>query len=520
MEFEPQPLGEPENKGKWARHRVLISSLLVVALVSGIGIGLILSGGAFAEQTAPLIKVNHSHPPPDPALSTATALSDAFAQVARMVEPAVVHIETESSQEAKDGDPYEFFRQRHQPRRGSGSGVIVDPAGFILTNHHVIMGTSRTRVKLLDGRAYTPEVIGVDSETDLAVLHVKRDGSFPYALVGDSDRLKVGDWVVAIGSPFGLEQTVTAGIISAKDRVTDGPTSNFQQFLQTDAAINPGNSGGPLINLRGEVVGINTQISTNSGVYNGIGFALPSSMIVNIYNQLVTSGKVRRGFLGILMRPLEPEMARVFEIPEGRGVLIENLSSEDSPAATAGLKSGDVIIEFDGDRVTNPRDLTRKVGASDIGRTIQLKYIRDGKIRAASVRVGLRPPLRPYGSARELPPAQEKSGPSSEGEFPFRKQNLGAKLDPVSSHVASALKLSSARGTLVTDTEDGSLAEGLGLAPGDVITKVNRVEVRDPDHLRTLLGNLRSGDPLVLEVIRPRRLGNTPGHAFLSNTVP
>ena len=261
-------------------------------------------------------------------------------------------------------------------------------------------------------------------------------------------------------------------------------------------------------------------IQASSGVYNGVGFALPSSMIVSVYNQLVSSGKVRRGFLGILMRPLEPEMARVFEIPDGTGVLIENLSSDDSPAAQAGLQSGDVIVAFEGKRVSSPRDLTRHVGATEIGRTIQLKYIRDGKAQTASVKVGLRLPIPPYDSVSDLSPAEGKSSSSSEGEFPLRKQSLGAKLEPVSNHVVSMLKLGSARGAFVSDTEDGGLAEGLGLGTGDVIVKLNQIEIRNPDHFRTLLGNLKSGDPLVLEVIRPRRLGNVAGHAFMSITVP
>ncbi|MBI4468804.1 MAG: PDZ domain-containing protein, partial [Acidobacteria bacterium] len=270
---------------------------------------------------------------------------------------------------------------------------------------------------------------------------------------------------------------------------------------------------------RGEVIGINTQISTNSGVYNGIGFALPSSMIVSIYNQLMSSGKVERGFLGIVMRAMEPEMARVFEIPDGNGVLVEDLSDVDSPAAQAGLKSGDVIIAFDGEPVRSPRDLSRRVGSTSIGQSVDIKYIRDGKAGVARVKVGLRPP-RPSGPTPSRPADEQKKENSSEGEFPLRKQGFGAKLEAPSAHVMSVLKLESSRGVVVADTEEGGFADELELATGDVIIRLNRIDVLNPDHFRTLLGDLKRGDPMVLEVIRPRRLGNTAGHVFLSSSVP
>ncbi len=502
------------------RKRALILTLFAGVLLCGIAIGMVLSGGVSAGQESHLIQVNHAEPSPTPALSAAAALSEAFAEVARKVEPAVVHIETESSSDLKNSGPSDSLRRWNRPRRGTGSGVIVDASGFILTNQHVIDGASHIRVKLRDGRSYLPAVVGIDSETDLVVLRIKRDEAFPYAKMGDSSRLRVGDWVVAIGSPFGLEQTVTAGIISAKDRVTEGQSTNFQQFLQTDAAINPGNSGGPLINLWGEVVGINTQIPTNNGVFNGIGFALPSSIVVDVYNQLVRNGQVQRGFLGISMRPVEPEVAQVFEVPEGKGVLVENLAGEDSPAAQAGLRAGDVILEFDGARVSDPRVLSQRVAAIERGRLIPLKYLRDGETRLANVKVGLRPAIRPLDPPADHPDWDGAKDRAAGGGFPLRKQDFGAKLELVTSHAASALKLGSARGALVTETDDGGIAETLGLMTNDVIVKLNRTEIQNPDHLRSLLGDLRTKQPMVLEILRPRGLGSAPGHTFISGTVP
>jgi serine protease Do len=496
------------------RRRVLLSSLLVLAVLIGVGIGLILSSGTSAGQENRLIKVSHSTDPPSPAVSTAMALSTAFAEVAQVVEPAVVHIETASRPERKSADPLDFFRNPH-PRRGAGSGVLVDPAGYILTNHHVIDEANTVRVKLFDGRLFTPEVIGTDEETDLAVIKIKSERPFPYAKVGDSDKLKVGDWVLAIGSPFGLEQTVTAGIISAIDRDPGGRNANFQQFLQTDAAINPGNSGGPLVNLRGEVVGINTQISTNTGVYNGVGFAIPGSTALSIYNQLVTKGAVERGWLGIALDVVKPEVARVYGLPEPYGALIHDVVSEDSPAARAGLHSADIITEYDGRRVESQRHLTRMVASTEVGRTVRLKFMRDGREMTTSVKIGSRSAMRQrlFGS-KESPEESPRSNERRE-----QRIELGAKLDRVSAHVADVLKLGSTKGALVAEIAEGGLASELGLQAGDVILKLNRQEIENVDQLEALLKNLRPGDDLVLEVAGSQR-GLRPSRLVVSTVIP
>jgi len=487
-----------------------------LSVILGIGVGFWISGSTPARQSARLLQVSDQEVAPTGALATALALSEAFAQVARQVEPAVVHIETEAARtERRSEDPFEFFfGPRARPRRGTGSGVIVDPEGYILTNYHVIRGASTIRVKTFDGRTYTPEVIGVDPETDLAVIKISRSEPFPYARMGDSNKLRVGDWVLAIGSPFGLEQTVTAGIISAKDRVTDGENAPFQRFLQTDAAINPGNSGGPLVNLKGEVVGINTQISTSTGYFNGVGFALPSALAVDIYNHLVRRGRVARGYLGVYVKPVTPPIARMNGLKEPRGALIESVTDPESPAAQAGLQTGDIIVEIDGEPIRDSRDLTRRVASLEVGRTVRVKYIRDGREYVTSVKLGVRPSLadrmeEPRGR-NEGPPQEKRSvGPPP----------LGATLEPVTPHVAEVLKLGAVRGAVVGEVEEGSFAESLGLTPGDVILSINRTEVRSPGDVTRIFEKLKSGDDVVIVVARATR-GFGPSRSVLSGTVP
>jgi serine protease Do len=493
--------------------------LLALTVLVGIGIGIVVSGGASAGQGGHLIKVSTSEVVPTGPVATAMALSEAFAQVARMVEPAVVHIETETGRSDRR-DVFDFFGPPpHGRRRGTGSGVIVDPSGYILTNHHVIEGASTIRVKLRDGRTFTPDVVGTDPETDLAVIKISAGDSLPAAKLGDSDRLKVGDWVLAIGSPFGLEQTVTAGIISAKDRVTEGPFSQFQRFLQTDAAINPGNSGGPLINLLGEVVGINTQIPTNTGTFNGVGFALPSTLAVEIYNHLVTTGRVTRGYLGVWLKPVTPPVARLNGLREPRGALVQNVIGDDSPAGQAGLRTGDIIIAFEGHPIEDSRDLTRRVASTEAGRTVQLTYIRDGRQHVTSVRLGTRPSL----AQRAEPGAAPTPGPN-EGEREPDQRNktkpaFGARLDAVTPQVARSLNLPEPKGALVSEVDEGSMAEELGLMPGDVILRLNRREISGPDDVKRLFESLRSGDDVVIVIARPSR-SRGPSRDILSGTVP
>src|SRR5919202_296443 len=293
--------------------RVWIVALAVACLVAGMGIGAILAGRPAVAQGDIQI-----------AARAPEALSASFAEIARRVEPAVVNIDTktnapEISSRDQDKDDNSsnnplldlFRKQARRPSKGVGSGFIVDPKGYILTNKHVIEDASKIVIRLQSGEEYVGTVVGVDEETDVAVVKINVPRELPTVKLGDSNSVQVGDWVLAIGSPFGLDQTVTAGIISTKERSDPYRFTSFQQFLQTDAAINRGNSGGPLVNMRGEVIGINSQIATSTGDYNGIGFALPSNIASSVFKQLMASGKVRRGYLGVFLDSVKPEFARV-----------------------------------------------------------------------------------------------------------------------------------------------------------------------------------------------------------------
>src|SRR5438128_1398564 len=346
-----------------AHHRRVVMTLVALLCLSvGIAIGAVMRGASLAREDNRL-SISNARPAMDP-------LSSSFARVAQDVEPCVVNIKMSNSYQLDS----------------TGSGVIVNQEGYILTNAHVVKDATRLRVKLNDGSESEAKVIGIDRQTDLAVIKIEVKKALPAARMGDSDKLAVGDWVLAIGSPFGLEQTVTAGIISAKDRDTESREQTaFQKFLQTDAAINPGNSGGPLVNLAGEVIGINTQILTGTGAYSGIGFALPSSTAVDIYNQLVSTGRVRRGYLGVGLQELTPQIARINKIPDAQGVVIKDTLGEASPALRAGMRSGDVIISINGQKVKSVRELIRKIAALPVGSVANITYVRAGETRSAGV---------------------------------------------------------------------------------------------------------------------------------------
>src|SRR5713226_3443219 len=325
--------------------RVWIVAMGVVCVLTGVGIGAILAGRPAVAQDGSQAGARG-----------AEALSASFVEVARRVEPAVVNIDTLQSSpdvaesdnddktERTPGNPlYDLLRRQPQrPTRGVGSGFIIDAKGYILTNQHVVDGASRITIGLQTGERFRGKVIGVDSETDLAVIKIDAGRDLPVMKFGDSNVAQVGDWVLAIGSPFGLDQTVTAGIISKKER--DSQTfTNFQRFLQTDAAINRGNSGGPLVNMRGEVIGINSQIATSTGDYNGIGFALPANETSFVYKQLASAGKVKRGYLGIRLESVHEEIARVYGLPDARGAIVTEveptMTGQVTPAAKAGIQA-------------------------------------------------------------------------------------------------------------------------------------------------------------------------------------
>ena len=490
------------------RLRVWIAALAVVCLVVGAGIGAMLAGRTTVAQ------VGGS---PAQVARAPEALSASFAEIARRVEPAVVNIDTVSAPQAGekgDGQSDEeedgkeggsdnplmemFRRQMRRPSRGVGSGFIVDPKGFIVTNKHVIEDATRITVRLQSGELLRGDVVGEDEETDLAVIKVKTARELPFVKIGNSDDVQVGDWVLAIGSPFGLDQTVTAGIISTRERTTPA-SSNFQRFLQTDAAINRGNSGGPLVNMRGEVIGVNSQIATSTGDYNGIGFALPSNEASFVYQQIAGGGRVKRGYLGVFLESVKGEYARVYGLSEARGAIISDI--REGPAQKAGIQVGDVIVELNGQPVIGSQDLINRVASTPVGQTVKLGYLRDvnGKMepRTASIAVGERP-LRGASEATPTPtpkaPATKKT--SAEADRP----KLGLTLSELTPQLAGERNLRGVRGLLVKDVDPSGLANEANIRENMVIQRVNRTQINSIEDFERVINSLKPGDAVVLNV--------------------
>ncbi len=496
--------------------RLWIASLAVACLVTGIAIGAMLSGQPTVAQN----DVQIARAP--------EALSASFAEIARRVEAAVVNIETTTAAPAvaeKDSDSDDetssnplldmFRRQARRPSRGVGSGFIVSPKGYILTNEHVVEGATRITVGLQSGEKYRGRIIGIDEETDVAVVKIDAPQDLPTVVLGDSNNAQVGDWVLAMGSPFGLDQTVTAGIISKKERETPYFTS-FQRFLQTDAAINRGNSGGPLVNMRGEVIGVNSQIATSTGDYNGIGFALPANEAAFVYRQIVAQGKVRRGYLGITLDSVKEEFARVYGLPEAKGAIVmdvqETRDGQPTPAAKAGIQSNDIIIEFNGQSVASAQDLIQKVASSPVGESVTLTFLRDteGKLEkhSAAVVLGERPNTR----ASAARATTEESSAAKKKDPDARTPHLGITLTEITQQLMTEKHLTGVRGLYIKDVDPNGLVadvRGLGgqpvLSEGDVITRINRVQVTTLGDFQRVLNGLKPGDPIVLNVSRYQR---------------
>ncbi len=495
--------------------RVWIAALAVACLLAGIGIGAMLSGRPTSAQ-------------PDLQIARAPeALSASFAEIARRVEPAVVNIETTQTQaevSEKDEDKEDqstnnplldmFRRSQRRPTRGVGSGFIVSPKGYILTNNHVIEDANRITVGLQSGEKYRGTVVGIDPETDVAVIKIEAAKDLPTVTLGDSNAAQVGDWVLAMGSPFGLDQTVTAGIISKKERET--PYFNvFQRFLQTDAAINRGNSGGPLVNMRGEVIGMNSQIATSTGDYNGIGFALPANETAFVYKQLIAQGKVKRGYLGITLESVHDEFAKVYGMSEAKGAIITTVADKGenglpTPASKVGLQPNDIIVDFENAPVTNAQDLIQRVASTPVGQQVALTFLRDtnGKLEKKTVQVTLGE--RPSQNARVWPT------PTTPGaKDPDPKGNalhLGITLAELTPQLLADRHLTGVQGLYVKDIDpNGLIAElrnsggGQALVVGDVINRINRVPVTSLTDFQRVLSGLKAGDPIVLNVTRIQR---------------
>ncbi len=486
---------------------VWIAGLAVVCLLTGIGIGAMLAGRpAVAQDQLQL------------AARGPEALSASFVEIAHRVEPAVVNIDTvqatsniadSDNEEKSDRSPsnplYDLFRrQPPRPMRGVGSGFIIDAKGFIVTNNHVIEGATRITVGLLSGERYRGKVIGIDRETDLALVKIDAGHPLPVMKFGDSNVVQVGDWVLAIGSPFGLEQTVTAGIISKKERDT-ATSQTFQRFLQTDAAINRGNSGGPLVNMRGEVIGVNSQIATLNGDYNGIGFALPSNETKFVVDQILTNGKVKRGYLGVNLDSVKAEFARVYSLPDVRGAIIADIQAErdgePTPAAKAGLRVNDIIIEFNGLPVQDAQDLIVKVAGTAVGQTVALTYLRDvdGKLerRSVSVALGERPD---FGIRDETVTSKEKTESTK-----TTAARLGLTLSELTQQLITDKRLADVKGLYIKEVDPNGLAADVRpqeVTVGEVITRINRVPVTTLAEFQRVIDTLKPGDAIVLNLSR------------------
>jgi len=453
---------------------------------------------------------------------TPEMLSASFAEVAKRVESAVVNIDTKgkvpdavSKDEKPQGnveDLLDFLRrQQRRPSAAVGSGFIVDKSGYILTNAHVIEDSSRITVRLQSGEEFVAQIIGSDDETDIAVLKIETGRDLPVVKLADSEKAQVGDWVLAIGSPFGLAQTVTAGIISQTQRETPY-ASVFQKFIQTDAAINRGNSGGPLVNMDGDVIGINSQIATSTGDYNGIGFALPSKEAAFVYKQIVESGKVRRGYLGVSLDSVKPEFAKVYGLGGSRGAIVLNIANKLGAAAKAGLLANDIIVGFNGDEVKNAQDLIARVASTAPEQTVNLTYLREVgsniERKTASIKLDERPakasivsvdtPKKlPVGGKEELKP-------------------LGLTVSELSPQLIETYKLQAEKGLLVKEISptsfiaDVKLSNGNdALTEGDLIQRINRVRVTDLKTFNEIAGKFKIGDAVVMHVLSYNRAGGT-----------
>jgi serine protease Do len=398
---------------------------------------------------------------------TATDLSMGIVRVAKKNIPAVVHIEVTERQEVQNPFlPFEnnplfryFFdlpdtqKEFKREIKGLGTGMIVDEQGHILTNNHVVGGASEIKVLLSSEKEYTAKIVGTDPKTDLAVIQIEADERLPYVSFGDSDRVEVGEWVIAIGHPRGLDQTVTQGIISAKHRKGITDPSSYQDFLQTDAAINPGNSGGPLLNLQGEVIGVNAAIASESGGFEGIGFAIPSNMALHISHALMEHGKVDRGWLGVSIQEITPDLAKSFGLDRPKGALIADVVKE-GPAEKAGIKRGDVIISFNGKDIPDASTLRNEVASTAIGKTVTLSVWRKEKKEDVAVKIG------------NLNDAVKILSASL-------KDRLGAEFAAVGSREVEKYQLPSQAGVVITWIDSNGLLGKAGFEVGDILLEIN-----------------------------------------------
>src|ERR1700728_122371 len=526
-----------DSREIWVRmraHRWVYTFSILATLSVGILIGSVISYGVKGKEGQ---KSSDATPLTMP---SPQQLSNTFSQIAKQLEPSVVNINTESTiknahrrrqGQAPDDDPDggdgggfdDFFNRFFGGpggqggaggdgsirERSLGSGVIVDSKGYIVTNRHVVEKADRVRVRFEDdppGVQHEAKVVGTDQETDLAVIKVEVDRALPSAKMGNSDSMQVGDWVLAVGSPFGLSESVTAGIVSAKGRDIV-PNRQFQTFIQTDAAINPGNSGGPLVNMAGEVIGINTAILTDTNSYAGVGFAMPSNTVATVYNQLIgPEHRVARGSIGIeFSAQPNPAIAHIY----GSGVTVSNVVSG-TPADEAGLKIGDTITSVDGRDVKTGDDLVADIASRKPGSKAKLAFVRNGKKQEVTVTIADRSKL----FASRLGEEDE-----NQGEEAPKASKFGVTVRAITPDLADRLSIPAGKGVVVQDVKQGSFAEDLGLNRGDVVLEVNKQPVNNPDDFLKIEGALKSGQDVVF-LVRPRGARTQDGTIFLAGTLP
>lgn len=440
-------------------------------------------------------------------LLTGRDFRNAIITVAKANIPAVVHIEVTQREEIEnplaplspfENDPFfkRFFDFPQMPRkferelRGIGTGMIINKDGFILTNHHVVSGANEIEVILSDGSQYTGKVIGVDLKTDLAVIRIPAGEALPVVVFGDSDKVEVGEWVVSIGHPRGLDQTVTQGIISAKHRQGITDPSNYQDFLQTDAAINPGNSGGPLLNLDGQVIGVNSIIASQSGGFEGIGFAIPSNMAIHIANSLMSTGKVERGWLGITLQDIPFEKLKEYKLESTKGAYVVDVV-KGGPAHAAGVKSGDIILSLDGKDISDSGVLRNLVAGTPIGKEVTIGVMRNGKRLSIPVKIG-NPAEAAKIMARSL------------------RERLGVDVRPVSEDEAEKLGIQPGMGAVISRLDPKGPMAAAGFEINDVLLQVNEQPVDGAEGLGAIASSLKPGQTVNVIVAdhRTGRLGS------------
>ena len=532
---------------KLRTQKLLSFTLMLFTLSVGIVIGTLVNSGVKAAKDDRVVAPGAQ----ELKIPSPVEMSNTFSQIAKQVEPSVVNISTtyglkqtsrttqrtpngngrrqltpppddeDQNENGMDDFLYRFFGgspfgqgNPEMSRRGSalGSGVVVDKAGYILTNNHVVDKADRIQVKFSgDPAEYEAKVVGVDAPTDLAVIRVEGKQNLVPAKIGNSDAVQVGDWAMAIGSPFGFQATVTAGIISAKEREVD-PTMQFQHFLQTDAAINPGNSGGPLLNIRGEVIGINTAIASRSGGYQGIGFALPINTAASVYNDIIKNGKVTRGSIGITYSP-DPERERNLLRAYGNvteGVFVQSVAPG-GPAEKAGLKEGDIIVGVNGKTVRDGNGLVGVVSTTPVGTPVNLSVLRGGKHENVRVVVADLSQVFPdkYGSPSERSDAKQEGtavsfGMSIQGLTEQQRETSGLKQG----------------GVKVYEVEAASFAEDIGLQADDVITAINQQPVTSTDDVKRIQGAMKPGDAVAFRVMRRAGQRGSWNTLYLAGTLP